>query len=72
MFDGDNSMYLGDDSSYKKKEAELPKKLVSSLWVYLYHASKYLILTLTTYLLRVGLFIATTKNYDTVRVDDKW
>ena len=35
MFDGDNSMYLGDDSSYKKKEAEMPKKLVSSLFVYL-------------------------------------
>ncbi|KAG2645585.1 hypothetical protein PVAP13_2KG431815 [Panicum virgatum] len=27
MFDGDNAMYLGDDSSYKKKEAPMPKKL---------------------------------------------
>jgi len=35
MFDGDNAMYLGDDSSYKKKEAPMPKKLVSSLSVYL-------------------------------------
>ncbi|TVU38991.1 hypothetical protein EJB05_12390 [Eragrostis curvula] len=27
MFDGDNSMYLGDESSYKKKEVQMPKKL---------------------------------------------
>ncbi|PAN14104.1 hypothetical protein PAHAL_2G384100 [Panicum hallii] len=27
MFDGDNAMYLGDESSYKKKEAPMPKKL---------------------------------------------
>uniref|UniRef100_A0A0E0LL37 RNA helicase n=1 Tax=Oryza punctata TaxID=4537 RepID=A0A0E0LL37_ORYPU len=27
MFDGDNSMYLEDDSSYKKREAQLPKRL---------------------------------------------
>jgi hypothetical protein len=39
MFDGDNAMYH-DDSSYKKKEAEMPKKLVSSLFVYLYGTPK--------------------------------
>nr|CAB3454409.1 unnamed protein product [Digitaria exilis] len=27
MFDGDNAMYPGDDNSYKKREAEMPKKL---------------------------------------------
>ncbi|KAK3127120.1 hypothetical protein QOZ80_7AG0568590 [Eleusine coracana subsp. coracana] len=27
MFDGDNSMYLGDESSYKKREVLMPKKL---------------------------------------------
>ncbi|GJN32400.1 hypothetical protein PR202_gb20908 [Eleusine coracana subsp. coracana] len=27
MFDGDNSMYLGDESSYKKREVQMPKKL---------------------------------------------
>jgi hypothetical protein len=40
MFDGDNSMYLGDDNSYKKKEAEMPKKLVGCLFVYLYFTTK--------------------------------
>lgn len=45
MFDGDNAMYPGDDNSYKKKEAEMPKKLVSSLFVYLYNTPKYFIIT---------------------------
>ena len=42
MFDGDNAMYLGDESSYKKKEAPMPKKLVSSLFVYQFDTFKYI------------------------------
>lgn len=31
MRDGDNSLYLADDASYQRKEAELAKKLVCPL-----------------------------------------
>jgi hypothetical protein len=40
VFDGDN--YAADDTSYKKKEAQLPKKLVYFLSFYIYNTSKLL------------------------------
>jgi hypothetical protein len=54
MFDRDNSMYLGDESSYKKREVQMPKKLVSSLSVQVYYHPDYFIITFIIFDSRLG------------------